>query len=75
MSDTEKKRFGKTRAFVIIMLLIMGIGYLSESPFIGILLILAVIYLLTMDRINDKFTGKKTAEKAAEPKYDPAETV
>ena len=73
MSDTEKKRFGKTRAFVIIMLLIMGIGYLSESPFIGILLILAVIYLLTMDRINDKFTGKKPAEKAAEPKYDPAE--
>lgn len=73
MSDTEKKRFGKTRAFVIIILLIMGIGYLSEAPFIGILLILAVIYLLTMDRINDVFTGKKTTEKPAEPKYDPSE--
>lgn len=73
MKDQEKKRFGKTRAFVIIMLLIMGIGYLSETPAIGILLILAVIYLLTMDRVNDLFTGKKPAEKVVEPKYDPAE--
>lgn len=69
--NQEKKRFGKTRAFVIIMLLIMGLGYLSEAPAIGVLLILAVIYLLTMDRINDQIFGNKTKELPPEPLYRP----
>ena len=73
MSDQEKKRFGKTRAFVIIILLIMGIGYLSEWPALGVLLILAVIYLLTMDRINDKVTGSKPKAEVSEPKFNPAD--
>ena len=68
--NKKKDGFGWARTLIVIMLLLMGIIYLIQTPLLGFLFILVMIYIMGMD----KLPGKRNAEKVAEePAYDPSE--
>ena len=74
MKKKGEKKFGFARAFVIFWLGILGIGYMTLHPLIGILMILALLYVVGMDPINERLARKKKEEDdLALVKYDPAE--
>ena len=74
MKKKGEKKFGFARAFVIFWLGLLGVGYMAENPLIGLILILAMLYVVFMDPINERLS--KNAEKEEDLKlaeYDPAE--
>ena len=74
MKKKGEKKFGFARAFVIFWLGILGIGYMTLHPLIGILMILALLYVVGMDPINERLSrAKKEEEDLAMVKFDPAE--
>lgn len=65
------KKFGWARAFVVFWLALLGVGYLSIYPLVGILFLLSMLYMIFMDTINERLFEKKTEDE--EPvKYDPS---
>ena len=65
------KKFGWSRAFVVFWLGLLGIAYIVQIPPLGILFILAMLYVIFMDAIHDRFSKGGKQENIAEPLYDP----
>ena len=63
MKKKGEKKFGFARAFVIFWLGFLGIGYMTMHPLIGILMILAMLYVVTMDPVNERLSKKKKEEE------------
>ncbi|MDO4869993.1 MAG: 5-bromo-4-chloroindolyl phosphate hydrolysis family protein [Bacillota bacterium] len=73
--DKGIRKFGWARAFVVFWLGILGIGYLGEITVVGIIFILAMLYVIFMDVINEKIFGRSSggaSGNTAEPLYDPS---
>ena len=72
MKKKGEKKFGFARAFVIFWLGLLGVGYISQMPLIGILMILAMLYVVGMDPINERLSRTKEEPAPEQVRYDPA---
>lgn len=75
MKKKGEKKFGFARAFVIFWLGLLGVGYITQIPLIGIIMILAMLYVVGMDPINERLSRKAATEAEEDlklAKYDPA---
>ena len=67
---------GFVRVSAIIAALLLGMGFFSTLSPLGLLFFLVFVYLICMDKIDDRISGSKAAKKK-EPEelieYDPSE--
>ena len=76
MKKKGEKKFGFARAFVIFWLGLLGVGYIASMPPIGIIMILAMLYVVAMDPINERLSKRTETEREEDlklAKYDPTE--
>ena len=74
MEKNKKQNFGCARAAVIIMLAILGLGFIFDRPVLGVLMIIAMFYVIFMDAINGIFEKSKKEKAAVEAiVYNPEE--
>ena len=72
MKKNGVKEFGRTRIVVIVLLGLLGLIYLPEHTFLGLLLIVIALFTVFVDKTTNSQKSAKQKE-AAEPKYDPAD--
>lgn len=69
MKKNKVKEFGRTRIVVIVLLGLLGLIYLPDHTFLGLLLILIALFTIIVDKTTNSQNNAKAKETVAEPKY------
>ena len=70
MKKNKVKEFGRTRIVVIVLLGLLGLIYLPDHTFLGLLLIIIALFTIIVDKTTNSQNNAKAKETVAEPKYN-----
>ena len=70
MKKNKVKEFGRTRIVVIVLLGLLGLIYLPDHTFLGLLLIIIALFTIIVDKTTNSQNHAKAKEPVAEPKYN-----
>ncbi|MBQ3321578.1 MAG: 5-bromo-4-chloroindolyl phosphate hydrolysis family protein [Firmicutes bacterium] len=70
MKKNKAKEFGRTRIVVIVLLGLLGLIYLPDHTFLGLLLIIIALFTIIVDKTTNSQNHAKAKEAVAEPKYN-----